>query len=64
MDPLSTTAGAAVGADEAAFLIYECLLAAVGTGLSFGNGTILYIFLQGTLYTYLPGVDALAVELQ
>jgi hypothetical protein len=61
---LSATAGTTIGTDETAFLVYEGLLTAVRTNLSLGSSTIHHILLQGTLNTDLPGIDALAIELQ
>lgn len=42
---LSAFGGAAGGADEASFLVDECLLAAVGAALAFGSGAVGQIFL-------------------
>ena len=61
---LSATAGAAVGADKATFLIYEGLLTAVGAYLSLGCSAVEHVFLQGTFNADFPGVDTFAIELQ
>ena len=56
--------GAAGGADEAAFLVDESLVAAVGAALSRRLGAVGQIFLECALDTHLPRVDRLAVELE
>ena len=61
---LSATAGAAVGADKTAFLIYEALLSAVGAYLSLSCSAVEHVFLQCTLNADFPGVDTFAIELQ
>ena len=61
---LSTTAGTAVGADETALLVDECLLTADGALLAYSLGTVSDILLQCALHTILPCVDALVFELQ
>ncbi len=59
---LAATGGAAGGADQAAFLIDEGLLSAVGADLPFCFGAVGEIFFQGAFYTHFPCVDALRVE--
>ena len=61
---LSAARGSAVLADEASLLVYERFLSAYGTNLTLGSGAVGYVFLQGSLHTVLPCVDALVVELQ
>lgn len=56
-------AGAAGGADEAAFLVDEGVVAAVGAALG-GFGTVGDVFLEGSLHAHFPGVDRLAVKLE
>ena len=51
-------------ADKASFLIYKGFVSTIGALLTLCLGTVLNVFLQGTLYTVLPGVDALAIELE
>ena len=51
-------------ADEASLLVNQGFVATVGALLSLGFGAVLNVFLQGTLYTILPSVDALAIELE
>ena len=61
---LSAARGSAVLADEATLLINKRFLSAYGTNLTLGSGAVGYVFLQGSLHTVLPCVDALVVELQ
>ena len=61
---LSAAGSTASLADEAAFLVDETLIAAVGTFLALGFGAVEHILLQGTFHTIFPSVDVLAVELQ
>lgn len=56
---LAALGAAAVGADEAAFLVDEGLLTAVGATLTLGAGAVGEVFLEGTFDTHLPGVDGL-----
>ncbi len=59
---LTATAGATVGANQAALLIHERLLSAVGARLALGLCAVGQIFLERALHTHLPGVDRLVVE--
>ena len=52
------------GADKAAFLINQCLVAAIRAFLTFGCGAVRNVFLQGTFHAVFPGIDVLAVQLQ
>ena len=61
---LSTTGGSACFADEAAFLVNQCFIAAVRAFLAFGFRAVQDVFLQSTLYAVFPSVDVLAVQLQ
>ena len=61
---LSAARGSAVLADEATLLINERFLSAYGTNLTLGSGAVGYVFLQGSLHTVLPCIDALTLELQ
>ena len=60
---LSAAGSTASLADEAAFLVDEALIAAVGTFLTLGLCAVEHIFFQGTFYTVFPGVDVFAVKL-
>ena len=61
---LSAARGSAVLADETTLLINERFLSADGANLTLGSGAVGYVFLQGSLHTVLPCVDALVVELK
>ena len=61
---LTTTGSAAIFANQAAFLIYQCFLIAVRALLAFCLGTVDYVFLQGTFYTILPSVDVFTIQLE
>lgn len=60
----TTLAGATGSADETAFLIHERLLAALGTFLSTGLGTIGEIFLKCSLHSHFPRVYTLGIEFE
>ena len=64
MPTSAALAGAAIGADEATFLINQSLLTAVGATLTRSLCTVGQILLQRALHTHLPCVDALRVEFQ
>ena len=49
--------GAAVGAYQTAFLIYEGFLAAIGTGLAAGTRSAGDILLERAFNTHFPSVD-------
>ena len=61
---LSAFGGAAGGADQAAFLVDEGFLTAVGASLTAGFGTVGQIFLQSAFDTHLPSVDGLGIEFE
>jgi hypothetical protein len=56
---LSASATSTVFTDETTLLIDQALCTAVRTLLPFGFRAVGYVFLQGTLYANLPGIDAL-----
>lgn len=56
---LAALGGAAGGADEAAFLVDEGFLAAVGATLTRGLGAVGEVLLECTFHTHFPCVDAL-----